>query len=436
MHERAPRHAGVGAVARRVRHDDARRIGRVERVGRLDRDPRQALGLRRDRRRRPRRLARALVRGRRPRPSPSPPPRRRDRPSPATGGATAAGIASAGALAIFAESASHAGVRLPGLPRVAADDEQVLRARGGHVEQPIDLGVEIRLLRPARCASQPAGSASTRRAASSCLPPRSGSSPRAAAPSRTMRTSTRGSKPPSGSARNTTVGLEPLGLVQVHEPDDVATAGLERQRVDLGRFLRPVLVEPRPRGERVGGLRQREAALDDGADAIDGVEEIAGLDAAARRRREREIAGVLEDALERGAGRQHARPLEPLAQRRERRGDARGGRICRSSTSAKRLKYPPAWRNAKRSRSLRPKSGPRSTPTSATASCGSASAAEQQRELAHLLGLAERAGAGDLDRHLQRLERVGVRPQPLLLARENQEVAVRRAARRRPRARM
>ena len=119
-----------------------------------------------------------------------------------------------------------------------------------------------------------------------------------------MRTSTRGSKPPSGSARKTTGASRPLALCRFISRTTSrrpGSSGSESTSVDSS----GVLVQPRPRGQRVGGLREREAALDDGADAIDRVEEIAGLDAAARRRREREIARVLEDALERGAGRQH-----------------------------------------------------------------------------------------------------------------------------------
>ena len=43
--------------------------------------------------------------------------------------------------------------------------------------------------------------------------------------------------------------------------------------------------------------------------------------------------------------------------------------------------------------------------------------------MAHFLGLAKRAGAGDFDRDAQLLERARVRLQRLLLAREDQEIA-------------
>ena len=78
-------------------------------------------------------------------------------------------------------------------------------------------------------------------------------------------------------------------------------------------------------GERVGGIGEAAAVLDDLADAIDGVQEVAGLDAAGRRRREREVAGVLEDPVERGAGGEHARPAVVLAERREARRRPRSG---------------------------------------------------------------------------------------------------------------
>jgi hypothetical protein len=101
--------------------------------------------------------------------------------------------------------------------------------------------------------------------------------------------------------------------VDVHQPDDVAAAGLERERIDLVRFLGTVLVEPAPRRKRISRLRQREAAFDDGAHAIDGVQQIASLDATARRGGQREIAGVVDDALERGTGRKGFGPVVPEA---------------------------------------------------------------------------------------------------------------------------
>ena len=123
------------------------------------------------------------------------------------------------------------------------------------------------------------------------------------------------------------VGLEPLGLVQVHQPDDVGAAGLERQRLDLVRRLAVGL-------ERVGGIGEAAAILDDLAHAVDGVQEVARLDAAGRRRRQREVAGVLEDAVERGAGREHARPAVVLLQRAS--AARRGPRPRSASDSAER----------------------------------------------------------------------------------------------------
>ena len=95
--------------------------------------------------------------------------------------------------------------------------------------------------------------------------------------------------------------LEALGLVQVHDPDDVGAARLERKRLDLARVLAIVL-------ERVGGVGQAAALLDDLPHAVDGMQQVASLDAARRRRGERQVAGVLENALERRGRRQDTRP--------------------------------------------------------------------------------------------------------------------------------
>ena len=83
--------------------------------------------------------------------------------------------------------------------------------------------------------------------------------------------------------------------MQVHQPDDVGTPGLERERLDLAGRLAVGL-------ERIGGIGEAAAGLDDLPHAIDGVDQVAGLDAAGRRRRQREVAAVFEDPLERAGG--------------------------------------------------------------------------------------------------------------------------------------
>ena len=92
------------------------------------------------------------------------------------------------------------------------------------------------------------------------------------------------------------------------------------------------------------------------------------------------------------------------------------------------LNQPPACLNAKSSRSLMPKSGPRSTPTSGTRVLRIAERPQQQRECLDLLGFGKGAGAADLHRDLQLLECLDARKKSLLLARENQEIAVGSAA--------
>ena len=91
------------------------------------------------------------------------------------------------------------------------------------------------------------------------------------------------------------LGLEPLRLVQVHQAHDGRLARLERQRLDLARVLGVGL-------ERLRRFRKAGAALHHLAHAVDGVQQIAGLDATGRRRRQGQIAGVLEHALERRGG--------------------------------------------------------------------------------------------------------------------------------------
>lgn len=65
-------------------------------------------------------------------------------------------------------------------------------------------------------------------------------------------------------------GLAPLGLVEVHQPDRVGSAGLERDGLNLARLLRIVL-------QRVSRIGQRALLLNHLAHAIDGVKEIAGI---------------------------------------------------------------------------------------------------------------------------------------------------------------
>ena len=125
--------------------------------------------------------------------------------------------------------------------------------------------------------------------------------------------------------------------------------------------------------------------------------------------------------------RKHARPAVILAQRRECGRDGRRfrPRRTRALTSQKTLNQPPACLNANSSRSLTPKNGPRSTPTSDTLSCGSLSARSNSASALTSARLGEGAGAADLHRDLQCLERLDVRKEPVLpLAREDEEIAV------------
>ena len=86
------------------------------------------------------------------------------------------------------------------------------------------------------------------------------------------------------------------------------------------------------------------------------------------------------------------------------------------------LNQPPACRIGEQIAIAEAEERARSTPTSATPSCGSRQRAQQHGQRSHFPGLAERAGAADLDRNLQRLERVRVGAEAVLpLSREDQE---------------
>ena len=166
---------------------------------------------------------------------------------------------------------------------------------------------------------------------------------------------------------------------------------------------------------------------DDRPDAIHGVQKIPRLDAATGRRRKREITRIFEHTLERRSGRQLPRPLVPPAQLRQGIGDTARARIVRlelgkeaemtlSLTECKEVAIAQADERAaqhphERHRILRVRERQ-----------------EEERELTHLLGVAERPGAGHLDGHAKRLERVRAGTQPFLASRQNQKVAISAAA--------
>ena len=94
--------------------------------------------------------------------------------------------------------------------------------------------------------------------------------------------------------------LEALGLVQIHEPHDVAAAGLEGNGVDIGGLQ--VLLE------RARRVREAAAGLGDLAQPVHGVEQVAGLGAGRRGGPAREEARRLEEALDGGRRGEDPRP--------------------------------------------------------------------------------------------------------------------------------
>ena len=87
------------------------------------------------------------------------------------------------------------------------------------------------------------------------------------------------------------VSLEPFGLVEVHDADDICPARLERKRFDFAGFL-GVLVE------RVTRIREAAALFDDLPHAIERMQQVARLHPAGGRRRQRQIPGMFEDSIE------------------------------------------------------------------------------------------------------------------------------------------
>ena len=236
-----------------------------------------------------------------------------------------------------------------------------------------------------------------------------------------MCTSARAFTPPSRVGQKHDVRLEPLGLVQVHQPHDVRAPGLERERLDFARRLAVGF-------ERIGRIGEAAAGFDDLAHAVDGVEHVARVDTAGRRRRQREVAAGFEDPFERAGRREHAGPAVVVIQGVERGTDAVGSaaeaRPLRRRPVGRSLNQPPDCLNANSSGSLMPKSGPRSTATSESGSCGIGQRAQQLRERLDLARFAKRAGAAHLGRDVQRFERGGVRSDAVaLLPRQDQEIA-------------
>ena len=91
----------------------------------------------------------------------------------------------------------------------------------------------------------------------------------------------------------TPLGFEPLGLVQVHHADNVA------ERPGSSGSDSTSLVASRSASSASAASARLPPVLDHLAHAVDGMEQVAGIDAAGCRRGQRQVAGVLEHAFER-----------------------------------------------------------------------------------------------------------------------------------------
>ena len=99
--------------------------------------------------------------------------------------------------------------------------------------------------------------------------------------------------------------------MEVHQPDNVGAPRLKRKRFDLAcRFA--------VRLQCIGRVGETSSFFYYLANAIDGVKDISRIDASRCRCGQCEVAGVFEDAVERGGGWKDPRPSVVLAQCAER----------------------------------------------------------------------------------------------------------------------
>ncbi len=124
------------------------------------------------------------------------------------------------------------------------------------------------------------------------------------------------------------VGLEPLGLVQVHQPHHIGPARLQRKRLDLARGFGVGR-------EGVGSIGEVTPVFQDLAYAVHRVKQVTGVDAAGSGGGKREVATVLENPVEGGAGREDTSPPVVLTECRQRSSDSADGGIGSSLFSAR-----------------------------------------------------------------------------------------------------
>ena len=103
------------------------------------------------------------------------------------------------------------------------------------------------------------------------------------------------------------VGLQPFGLMQIHQSNDVRAPGFERQRLYLARGVAVGL-------QRVRCVGEAAARFHDLPNTINRVDYVPGVHTARIRRGQREIPAVFKDSLQRRGGRQHSRPSVVSAQ--------------------------------------------------------------------------------------------------------------------------
>src|SRR5664279_5394922 len=102
-------------------------------------------------------------------------------------------------------------------------------------------------------------------------------------------------------------GFKALSLVKIHQPDNVGTARLKRERFYFAcRFA--------VRQECIGRVGKAPSVCYYPADAIDGVYKVSGIDAPRCGCGQCEVARVFEDAVEGGGGWKDPRPSVVLTQ--------------------------------------------------------------------------------------------------------------------------
>ena len=209
--------------------------------------------------------------------------------------------------------------------------------------------------------------------------------------------------------------------MKIHQPHDVRTPRLERERLHFACRLAVGF-------ERISRIGEAAASFDDLAHAVDGVQHVTRVHAAWRRPRQREVSAGFEDPLDRAGRGEHAGPAVVVIQDVERGAHAveRAGRDARRPTDLLLEDREPAAGLLEREQLGIADAEERTTQHGDERQLilRVGQRAQQRRERLDLTRLAKRAGAAHFRRDVQRFERGGVRCDAIhFLPRQDQEIA-------------